>query len=151
MKKLLGMAVAFGLLVLMQPYVARAASDDGGLFPDNKDNAKCETHVAKDVGNLVACYIGCHIKAANKSLASVKKVPCNDGHCFDEEACEVKCDTVYNTKIAKLEALVDSKTSQPICPPCLDPAALGMLATGQVESANGANFCEGSANFPFAP
>src|SRR5436309_11308622 len=61
----LAVALAAGTAVAQTPF----GGDDAGFIPPNKDIAKCENSVAKNVGKAAACILSCHKKRANGVLA----------------------------------------------------------------------------------
>ena len=116
--------------------------DDTGFVPPDKNTAKCEDAVAKNVAKLADCILKkCHTKQADAALA---------GKSFDEEACEqgtgkpVSCRAAYDKATP---ALVAKGT----CPACLDATAqsnLADLVTTFLDDNNGQIYCAGSTPLP---
>ena len=110
-----------------------------GFVPPDKDSAKCEDTVLKNLTKLAACLRTCHQKQATQAA---KAKP------FDEEACETgaasSCRGKYDAAGAKL--LATGK-----CPLCFDASANGALGdalANALEAEIGAVYCVGTAAFP---
>lgn len=108
-------------------------------MPPDKNTAKCEDTVARNLGKLAACIRKCHIKQADLAL---KQKP------FDEEGCETGGDKSCRGKYDAASTALEAKS---ICPPCLDETARGDLAdqvTNAIESTEqGDIYCAGSSAF----
>ena len=92
--------------------------DDPGFVPPDKNTGKCEDGVAKLVGALATCVGTCQ----TKQVAVLFK-----GGTFDADACEI---TGAKSCRGKFDAASGKLDAKPICPPCLDPTARGVVADG---------------------
>jgi len=110
-----------------------------GFVPPDKNTAKCEDAVARDLAKLAACIRKCHIKQADLAL---KQKP------FDEESCETGADKSCRAKYDAASASLETKA---ICPSCLDAAARGDLADQVTNAIDGSEqgdvYCAGTTVF----
>src|SRR6266849_4226226 len=68
MARLTAVIVGLGVALLVAGVVIAATpfgGDDSGFIPPDKNSAKCELSVAKNVRKTSACILGCHKKRAS--------------------------------------------------------------------------------------
>ena len=94
--------------------------DDPGNVPADKDMARCQSRVHSNLGHLVTCLRLAHLKAARQAFR---------GDAFDDESLEQDCRAKYDDGTLTILAHAG-------CPPCLDAAAQGDLATGTEQFAD---------------
>ena len=112
--------------------------DDLGFVPPDKNTAKCEDTVAKNLKKLAGCIVKCQAEKADSALK---------GTSFDQDACiqgtaatpPLSCLSAYNkasTAVLAKTATVN-KVNVPICPPCLDAGAQSALGESVIDFAEG--------------
>jgi hypothetical protein len=112
--------------------VATSTPSGTGFVPADKNTAKCEDAVAKNVGKLAACIRKCHIKQADAAAKN---------KTFDEESCE---STGGKSCLDKYDSASTALIGKGTCPSCLDATAQGAIADSvlsNLESEGGTIYC----------
>jgi len=116
-----------GLAVAGTPFGA----DDTGFVPPDKDTAKCEDGVSKEVSKLGAALLKCNIKDSDDQFK-------NGGTgSFDGVACQVAARGKYDTKTGALTCTGPAA--------CVDRPGLRDLTTTLINLNGGVVFCDSSS------
>ena len=96
MKTTTAVALIGGIMGVLTVGWAIAATpfggDDTGFIPPNKDIAKCEDSVGKNLGKAANCILGCHKKRAKGSLADDTA----EDSCENNGPAAKDCKSKYN-------------------------------------------------------
>jgi hypothetical protein len=96
-----------------------------GCIPPDKTIARCEDKLATASSKLLVALVTCHRKRAK------------GGSLADENTCETKALTAFDTKTASLGG----------CPSCADLATIKSTIESSIAADNGDVFCEGTVPF----
>src|ERR1041384_4937941 len=85
--------------------------DDSGFIPPNKDVAKCEERVAKELGKAANCVLGCHRKRAKGSLADDTAEDTCESTGQAASSCKGKYNKVTDNA-SKIKSLCPSRSEE---------------------------------------
>ncbi len=105
---------------------ATPTPEDGGVVPEDAAVLKCELSAATALGKLDGCVRQCQVKAVKAAF---------NGQPFDTTLCVSKCRAKYDSAALRRSG----------CPVCLHSTTIADQLITQLQGANGAMFCDGSA------
>jgi hypothetical protein len=135
------LGIGAGLATLLAAVIAMAGTpfggDDGGFVAPDKDTAKCEDSVGKNLGKAAACILKCHKGRADGKLADETA----EDNCENNLPASADCKGKYTTGVG------NSSKINAVCPSCLNASTrVGLFDTveGLIDSNNSKIYCQGS-------